>query len=90
MAACPRAVDLPQLGGGPTARCLAFRHLAVANTFAALDAKVWCRREELLEAQSRVLLLRQTVGVVVWEARDDGSSGVLNEGEAVGDLHDWG
>ena len=67
----PRAVDLPHLGGGPTTRCLAFRHLAVANTFSALDAKVCWQKEELREAQRRVPLLRRTSSEAIQTCLED-------------------
>jgi hypothetical protein len=60
----PRGVDWHQLCGGPT-RTMAFRHLAVANTFSALDARVRWDENEFMEIQRRVLLLRRTAAEVI-------------------------
>jgi hypothetical protein len=61
----PRGVDWHRLCGGPTTRTMAFRHLAVANTFSALDARVRWGEDELMEIQRRVLLLRRTAAEVI-------------------------
>ena len=44
---------------------MAFKHLAVANTFSALDAKVCWDGEDFMEVQRRVLLLRRTAAEVI-------------------------
>ncbi|MFM7985009.1 MAG: hypothetical protein ACKPKO_37390, partial [Candidatus Fonsibacter sp.] len=56
----PREVDVPGLLGGAVTRHVAFRHLAVASTLAALDIIVRWECEEAAEAQRRVLMLRRT------------------------------